>query len=47
MAIKKSDLYASLWASGDQLRGGLDARRGRLPPAPFSYHWRNPYPAKI
>lgn len=25
MAIKKSDLYASLWAGGDQLRGGMDA----------------------
>lgn len=25
MAIKKSELYASLWASCDQLRGGMDA----------------------
>jgi type I restriction enzyme M protein len=25
MAIKKSDLYPSLWASCDQLRGGMDA----------------------
>ena len=25
MALKKSDLYASLWASADQLRGGMDA----------------------
>ncbi len=25
MAIKKSDLYAALWASCDQLRGGMDA----------------------
>lgn len=25
MALKKSDLYASLWASSDQLRGGMDA----------------------
>ena len=25
MAIKKSDLYRSLWASCDQLRGGMDA----------------------
>jgi type I restriction enzyme M protein len=24
MAIKKSDLYASLWASCDELRGGMD-----------------------
>jgi type I restriction enzyme M protein len=25
MAIKKSDLYSSLWASGDELRDGMDA----------------------
>src|SRR6266850_6748207 len=25
MTIKKSDLYSSLWASCDQLRGGMDA----------------------
>lgn len=25
MDIKKSDLYSSLWASCDQLRGGMDA----------------------
>ena len=25
MAIKKSDLYFSLWASCDALRGGMDA----------------------
>jgi hypothetical protein len=25
MAIKKSDLYASLWASCDEVRGGMDA----------------------
>jgi type I restriction enzyme, S subunit len=25
MAIKKSDLYSSLWASCDELRGGIDA----------------------
>ena len=25
MAIKKSDLYASIWASCDELCGGLDA----------------------
>jgi len=25
MAIKKSDLYSSLWSSCDQLRGGMDA----------------------
>src|SRR6184192_801137 len=25
MAIKKSELYSSLWASADELRGGMDA----------------------
>ncbi len=25
MAIKKSELYSSLWASCDALRGGMDA----------------------
>jgi type I restriction enzyme M protein len=25
MALKKSELYSSLWASCDELRGGLDA----------------------
>ena len=25
MALKKSELYASLWASCDELRGGMDA----------------------
>ncbi len=25
MAIKKSDLYSSLWASRDELLGGMDA----------------------
>jgi type I restriction enzyme M protein len=25
MAIKKSDLYSSLWSSCDELRGGMDA----------------------
>ena len=25
MAIKKSELYATLWASCDELRGGMDA----------------------
>jgi len=25
MAIKKSGLYSSLWASCDELRGGMDA----------------------
>jgi hypothetical protein len=26
MAIKKSDLYSSIWASCDELGGGMDAR---------------------
>lgn len=25
MALKKSDLYSSLWKSCDELRGGMDA----------------------
>jgi type I restriction enzyme M protein len=25
MAVRKSDLYSSLWASCDELRGGMDA----------------------
>ena len=25
MAVKKSQLYSSLWASCDKLRGGMDA----------------------
>src|SRR5512135_3134210 len=25
MAVKKSDLYSSLWSSCDELRGGMDA----------------------
>lgn len=25
MAIKKNELYGSLWASCDKLRGGMDA----------------------
>lgn len=27
MALKKSELYSSLWASCDELRGGMDASR--------------------
>lgn len=30
MAIKKSDLYSSLWASCNELRGGMDAIREQL-----------------
>ena len=26
MALKKSELYSSLWQSCDELRGGMDAR---------------------
>ena len=29
MAIKKSDLYSSLWASCDELRGGMDASQSK------------------
>jgi type I restriction enzyme M protein len=29
MALKKSDLYSSLWASCDQLRGGMDASQDK------------------
>jgi len=29
MAIKKSELYSSLWASCDELRGGMDASHGK------------------
>ncbi len=25
MAVKKSELYSSLWSSCDELRGGMDA----------------------
>ena len=25
VALKKSDLYSSLWKSADELRGGMDA----------------------
>jgi len=28
MALKKSELYSSLWASCDELRGGMDASPG-------------------
>ena len=27
MALKKSELYSSLWSSCDELRGGMDAMR--------------------
>jgi HsdM N-terminal domain len=29
MALKKSDLYSSLWASCDELRGGMDASQSK------------------
>ncbi len=29
MAVKKSDLYSSLWASCDELRGGMDASQDK------------------
>jgi len=31
MAIKKSELYTSLWASCDELRGGMDASQYKEP----------------
>ena len=30
MAIKKSELYSSLWSGCDELRGGMDAKRTRV-----------------
>jgi hypothetical protein len=30
MAIKKTELYSSLWASCDELRGGMDAEIAAL-----------------
>ena len=30
MAIKKSELYGSLWASCDELRGGMDASQYKI-----------------
>jgi hypothetical protein len=30
MPIKKSDLYSALWASCDELRGGMDAEISAL-----------------
>ena len=30
MAIKKSDLYSSLWASSDELRGGMFVQSGKF-----------------
>jgi hypothetical protein len=39
MAIKKSDLYSSLWASCDQLRGGMDASQYKDFVALLTRHW--------
>ncbi len=30
MALKKSELYSSLWSSCDELRGGMDAEIATL-----------------
>jgi type I restriction enzyme M protein len=30
MAIKKSELYSSLWAGADDLRGGMDASQYKV-----------------
>jgi type I restriction enzyme M protein len=43
MALKKSELYSSLWSSCDELRGGMDASQYKdyvlvllfIPPAPI------------
>jgi len=29
MALKKSELYSSLWSSCDELRGGMDASQDK------------------
>jgi type I restriction-modification system DNA methylase subunit len=34
MALKKSELYSSLWASCDALSGGMDASRGFMKNGP-------------
>ena len=31
MALKKSELYSSLWSSCDELRGGMEGRRHLWP----------------
>ena len=38
MAIKKSELYSSLWARCDELRGGMDASQYK--DTPFSSETR-------
>ncbi|GBE20280.1 hypothetical protein BMS3Abin17_01018 [archaeon BMS3Abin17] len=53
MAIKKSELYSSLWKSCDELRGGMDKilkihfdkfmERGELPPEIREYGIGNGY----
>ena len=30
MALKKSELYSSLWSSCDELRGGMDAKDAEI-----------------
>jgi type I restriction enzyme M protein len=38
MAIKKSELYSSLWKSCDELRGGMDASQYKdYVFSPFAY----------
>ena len=34
MALEKSELYASLWSSCDELRGGMDAHPKRMQAKP-------------
>ena len=47
MALKKSQLYSSLWQSCDELRGGMDAflQREVLPYAPDA--WYAPASVKV
>ncbi len=43
MAIKKSELYSSLWAGADSLRGGMDASEYKklcFEPTFFKIHQR-------
>jgi hypothetical protein len=42
MAIKKSDLHSSLWASFDELRGGMDASQYKDCHRQRTGHLQNP-----
>jgi hypothetical protein len=47
MAIKKSDLYSSLWASCDELRGGMDASQYNAQRARMRATTREEHPAAL